>query len=298
MMLNLDKVILGTAQLTRKYGAERLNTGQSSFTNPSIVLDRSFELGISSLDTAPIYGDAELAISNHCNLNSIAIQTKWSFGNEPAIVQLESSMRRLNSPAIWSYLLHTSVLHAGNGLVEELRTLESALYDGRLEKFGFSVYSLDELDAILELGLKNGVIQLPFNPLMKGLLESRQVEQLVDLGFEIQVRSVFMQGMLTAKSKLRNSHNLPSIEMARLAVNALSLDLEVSANALLVDYALRSKHSPHVVVGVSSHAELDLLVPVMPIADANIVMELDRALAKIDLSEYEANPTNWSTSRN
>jgi aryl-alcohol dehydrogenase-like predicted oxidoreductase len=297
-MPNLDQVILGTAQLTREYGAERLNTRQTLFTSPSIVLDRSFEIGIRSLDTAPVYGDAELAVSNHSNLNSIAIQTKWSFGNGPVVHQLESSMRRLNSSAIWSYLLHTSVLNAGNGLSEELMTLESALSEGRLEKVGFSVYSLDELDAILELGLRNGVIQLPFNPLMKGLLESRQVDQLVELGFEIQVRSVFMQGMLTANSELRNSFKLPSIELARLAVKALSLELKVSANALLVEYASRSKHSPRVVVGVSDHAELDLLVPVIPISAEEIVMELDRALAKIELSTFEANPMNWSTSLN
>jgi aryl-alcohol dehydrogenase-like predicted oxidoreductase len=295
-MTNLTKVILGTAQLTRNYGAERLETRQIQPDNPSLVLDRAFQLGIRSLDTAPVYGGAEHAISGHSNLNSIEIQTKWSFGKLPAVRQLENSMQKLNSASLWSYLLHSAVIDAGNGLSEELATLKSALSDGRLNKIGFSVYSLDELDAILALGLRNGVIQLPFNPLMKDLLESRQVEQLVEFGFDIQVRSVFMQGMLAASSQLRNFYVLPSIETARQAIKALSLELEVSPNALLVEYASRSKHCPLVVVGVSHHTELDLLVPSKPIYDADVVAELDRVLANVELSTFEANPMNWATS--
>ena len=296
-MTTFSKIILGTAQLTRNYGAERLKTGQIPPNNPGLVLDRAFQIGIRSIDTAPVYGDAEHAISSHCDLNSIEIQTKWSFGKVPVARQLENSMQKLNSASLWSYLLHTSVIDAGNGLSEELVTLRSALSEGRVNKIGFSVYSLEELDSILELGLRNGIIQLPFNPLMKDLLESEQIEQLVKLGFDIQVRSVFMQGMLTASSQLRNFHILPTIETARLAIKALSLELKVSPNALLVEYASRSKHSPRVVIGVSHHTELDLLVPSTPIYGADVVAELDRILANVKLSTYEANPMNWATSK-
>jgi hypothetical protein len=78
----------------------------------------------------------------------------------------------------------------------------------------------------------------------------------------------------------------------------MALELDVSANALLVDYASRSRHFPRVVVGVSHHVELDLLTPTTRILNAEVAAEIDRALGKLELTEFEANPMNWTTSSN
>ena len=52
----LDRLVLGTAQIGMKYS---FSTDLPTFHESLSILDRSFELGIRSLDTAAVYGHSE-----------------------------------------------------------------------------------------------------------------------------------------------------------------------------------------------------------------------------------------------
>lgn len=290
----LENVILGTAQLTRLYGAERYLEESTEIVKSTEILHSASKAGIRHVDTAPSYGDAESALSSEFCRRNFDIQTKWISQAGPVLPQLESSLRALNRRSLSAYLMHDSLISAGNKILEDLKILADSKVSGIVGRLGFSVYTKEEVDLILELGVQNGIVQLPFNPLMKDLLLSEQIQELIRKGFEIQVRSIFMQGMLTSKKQIRLSKTLPSIEKARLIVQKMSSELGISPNALLVSYALAMENVSRVVVGVSHPDEVALIHQRGGEISDEVMKMFSGALDELELSTFESNPANWS----
>jgi aryl-alcohol dehydrogenase-like predicted oxidoreductase len=81
---------------------------------------------------------------------------------------------------------HGKALYAA---MVELKTL------GLVKKIGISIYHPDELDSLLE-NMYFDVVQAPFNIFDQRIADSGWLARLSNLGIEVHVRSVFMQGLL------------------------------------------------------------------------------------------------------
>ena len=204
---NFSRLALGTVQFGMNYGIANTK-GQVNSEEISKILKFCEDINIKTLDTAVGYGDSEKYLGN-VGVKNFEIITKI-----PALPKeckdinkwisdtLNGSMSRLNV----SYL-DVVLFHVPNQLLDENGSL---LYtgltklknSGKISKIGISVYEPSDLDKILKL-YKFDIVQLPFNILDRRFEKTSWLKKLKNLGIEIHVRSIFLQGLLLMKSEDR-----------------------------------------------------------------------------------------------
>lgn len=184
------QLILGTAQLTRPYGI--LHVDAPSGESPHDILHEAKKSGFGAIDTAPVYGEAERAIGD-ARLG-MRIHTKIDPSIE-GLVSIRQSLKRLNIEALEVVYLH----EAFNGCQAQVDNL-SRIRDQSLDmvtSLGVSIYKRQEFEAAMGVDLVTA-IQLPFNVATVGLTERDFIEAQAN-GKKIYVRSIFLQGVLTAE---------------------------------------------------------------------------------------------------
>jgi aryl-alcohol dehydrogenase-like predicted oxidoreductase len=198
---------LGTAQFGMAYGAT------NDFPPPSLgdvgeILEFALANNIRHLDTAASYGDSE-KILGEIGVSNFVITTKLPhIGNSPIVatnwvdLQIEESLKRLRLDTLSTVLFHNcdDLLGANGDLLwSELSAIKAA---GTISKIGVSVYDEIELAKVLQL-YKIDVVQVPCNILDDRFRRSDLLSTLTHKNIEIQVRSIFLQGVLIAEPSTR-----------------------------------------------------------------------------------------------
>lgn len=214
-MTYIQKLGLGTVQWGLPYGISN-KKGQTSPQEVHLILNEARRLGINLLDTAPLYGTAESVLGKN-DLAKFKVITKTpSFSsintNEEKISLLSStfheSLKNLSVSNVYGLLVHhaNDILNDPDGhLTSFLKELQ---FKGFVEKLGVSIYDEQQLDAILKV-FKPDIVQLPLNVLDQRLIISGHIDKLKNLGVEIHVRSVFLQGLLLTPIDQMNNHFAP-----------------------------------------------------------------------------------------
>jgi aryl-alcohol dehydrogenase-like predicted oxidoreductase len=196
------KLGLGTAQWGSGYGVAN-SDGQTSEVEAMAILDDARHLGIDVLDTASQYGTAEVVLGQSL-LDGFRVITKTpSFRGAEVLTRdvtelvrtFEDSLSRLGLERIHGLLLHdvdNLFVPGGKLLLSAMEELKAA---GKVEKIGVSVYDGRQIDAVLGMFAPD-IVQLPLNVLDQRLLRSGHLARLREVGAEIHVRSVFLQGLL------------------------------------------------------------------------------------------------------
>lgn len=254
---------LGTAQFGLAYG--RNLSSPVPEEEVARILSTSFARGVDMLDTAAAYGNAEDVIGKQMPAGArFAVTTKISRTQGNAIGRSEvdavnesvrQSLQNLRVDVLDSVLFHHSddLLKPGAAaLFEALAALKSG---GRIGRIGVSVYEPGELDRLLDR-FPIEVVQLPFNILDQRFLRSGHLELLSRKGIEVQVRSVFLQGMLLS--------GIPDLPPRFAAAKELLLEIVAAASALglsrqafLLRCVTASRYVSSVVVGVDGLAHLN-----------------------------------------
>lgn len=201
-MKNINKLGLGTVQWGLHYGL----TNQHGITSPATVaaiLSEAQRHGITVLDTASLYGNAEAVLGAN-PLHAFRVVSKTPKFATPAITDEQAfqltcvchqSLQKLSSKNIYGLLIH----HAGDLLVPGGEKLVAAMMElkesGLVGNIGVSVYHGEQVDAVLKV-FKPDIIQLPVSVLDQRMLLNGQLERLKKEGVEIHARSVFLQGLL------------------------------------------------------------------------------------------------------
>ena len=166
-----SKLGLGTAQWGMKYGVSNTQ-GQTLPKEVEKILILAHGAGISLLDTASLYGNAEQALGQ-CDLSSFRIITKTPRFGKDFISEVDvecisqtlfASLQRLGVKSIYGLLLHNAedmFVPNGNQLISALEWLKS---EGLISKIGVSVYNSSQIKKALSL-FKPDIIQLPVNVL-------------------------------------------------------------------------------------------------------------------------------------
>jgi aryl-alcohol dehydrogenase-like predicted oxidoreductase len=202
------KLGLGTVQFGLPYGIAN-HQGQPSIEAVREILNQAAIAGVRTIDTAPLYGDSESIIGSLLPHNHpFEIVTKTPQFNHDRIdsqdsVHLrktfEQSLEKLRQPSVYALLVHRSndlTLEGGEQLWEQMQALKAS---GKVQKIGVSVYSCQEIDAILAR-YKIDIIQLPLNLFDQRLLTNGYLRNLKQSGIEIHARSAFLQGLLLMPS--------------------------------------------------------------------------------------------------
>ena len=150
--------------------------------------------------------------------------------------------------------------------------------DGYFSKLGVSVYSADQIDAILAQ-FEVDVVQLPINPLDKRLLVNGALDLLKSHGVEVHARSAFLQGVL-----LTDPTKLPE-KMAKLrpVVARFHQKLEgmqLSPLEACLGFLGAMDKIDRIVVGVTTTGELEEILAALHVTvpwDAFIDVAIDDA---------------------
>lgn len=210
-MANLaTKIGLGSAQWGMNYGITNA-TGKALPQEIEKILAVARDSGISIIDTAPLYGDAERQLGKH-DLSSFSIITKTPHFPCDTISRISAGILRssllnslcvLGQEKVYGFLVHNAddlLKPNGRALIQELQLLKN---EGLVEKIGISIYTSEQLHRISSFFIPD-IVQLPLNVFDQRLIHDGTLTTLKSMGVEIHARSVLLQGLLAA-----NENNLP-----------------------------------------------------------------------------------------
>jgi aryl-alcohol dehydrogenase-like predicted oxidoreductase len=247
----MQSVMLGTAQWGLDYGTTNAS-GRLSDDAIAGILAVARDAGVSALDTAPGYGDAEARVGQFGG--GFAVQTKVSAaGSDAARIRaaIAASLSRLGRDRVASMLVHdwtlldASTRSAVAGVLAELRS------SGVVERVGVSGYSSLDISAALDAFEVLDVVQVPVSVLDQRLEGSAEVSALRARGGRVQARSVLLQGAAVAPASHPRFGEHPDVVRLRSSGSQLALCLGYVATRPWVD---------EVVLAATSAAELTELL--------------------------------------
>jgi len=265
--MNIAKIGLGTAQWGMSYGIAN-KTGQPSAETVSVILQRAFEKGISLLDTAYDYGNAEAVLGAQfvCS-RGFKIVTKTrpiakSVINKDDVLAVSTafseSLQRLNCSYVYGLLVHSAdnLINGGGGFLWD--ALEKLKRENKVNKIGVSVYHPIQLEKILNR-YRIDLVQLPINIYDQRFCKSALLMRMKHENIEIHSRSVFLQGLL-----LLEPEQLPSyFNDIRSHHESLYQYIRTSGLTPLeccLRFCLEQPFIDHVLVGCESIAQLSEII--------------------------------------
>jgi len=123
------------------------------------ALRRGVELGMTHIDTAEMYGDAELVIAEAIagRRDSVFLVSKVLPSNasrKGTIVACERSLKRLKTDRLDCYLLHW---RGSYPLADTVAAFEELVRAGKIRSWGVSNFDADDLDEMLDVAGKGRI---------------------------------------------------------------------------------------------------------------------------------------------
>lgn len=278
----MQALVLGTAQWGNAYG---VTNSQGRLTDSAVagIAELAMASGISYIDTAGDYGDAEVRLAPWARHFSVTTKVK---GTAAISIrdQLRQSLVRLQVERVRCCLVHDWPSLSDELAIEVVAQLRGLREAGLTEAVGISGY--DEADVIRAHRLFGDLdaVQIPVSVLDRRLAGSAGLVQLIDAGVEIQARSVFLQGLLVGNTDAAlGSH--PDVQRFHSTCAALGLFPAAAALA----YIQSLEWVQQVVIGVTSSAELSKIV-----LARDEPMEIDLSAFSASLDQTLVDPRQWT----
>jgi len=239
-------------QFGQAYGVSN-TTGQVSHAQVGAILDRAAGAGMRVLDTAANYGEAEqvLAGFNLSRFRVISKTTGLSKGMDVVLARVRQSAATLGP--FDTLLVHFACDLLGDEGSRFWAALQALRDEGLFRRLGIVVYVAEDPVAIARR-FKPDLLQVPVSILDQRLVADGSLARLKEMGVEIHVRSIFLQGLLfvdTLSEKLR--HAAPRLaEIKQRIAAAGSTPLQAA-----LAYVLSRPQIDTALVGVTSLGELD-----------------------------------------
>jgi aryl-alcohol dehydrogenase-like predicted oxidoreductase len=204
--IGAERLALGTVQFGLPYGVANTQ-GQVRYDQAEAMLGAMRTAGIDTIDTAIAYGEAETVLGR-IGLTGFRLVSKVPPLREPTlavddwvVAQVESSLERLRVPRLAGLMLHAPDDLLGPHGPDLARGLQRARDTGLAERIGMSVYSPEQLDALVDR-LPLEILQIPLNIFDRRFVETGWLDRLVADDVEVHARSVFLQGLLLMPNDL------------------------------------------------------------------------------------------------
>ena len=195
-----SRLALGTVQFGQAYGIANQD-GQVKLEDAASILAAARAAGIDTLDTAIAYGEAE-DVLGRIGVGGFRIVSKVPALREPVsavddwvVAQLEASLARLHVPRLGGLMLHAPDDLLGPHGPAIARGLQRARDAGLADRIGLSVYSPEQLAALIDR-LPLEIVQIPANIFDRRFAETGWLERLAANNIEVHARSAFLQGLL------------------------------------------------------------------------------------------------------
>ncbi len=253
----MQKIILGTVQFGLNYGINN-SKGKPSFDECCDILSKSFDYGITTLDTAEAYGDAHKIIGDFHKMNPLKkfkIITKIPHVDilEDIQSKVEQYLKDLEIESIEVLMLHSYYTYIEN--YNNIDKFESLINKGFIKSIGVSVYTNEQIELLLS-DKRITVVQLPFNLFDNENKRSEVIEKLKLSGKIVHTRSAFLQGLFFKEINDLSSFFYPLKEQLE-KLNELSKKYDVSISKMALAYSLKQKNIDKVLIGIDSIKQLE-----------------------------------------
>ena len=252
------KLALGTVQFGLDYGI--LNTtGQAPLEEVKKVLKLAKEHNIDTLDTAARYGNSEQVLGE-VGVNNYRIITKTTplkNGVDRVIKGFYQSLDNLNIGQVDGLLIHNIDDVKDKRFGDLFHKLNELKEEGLINKIGFSTYTPDQVDFLLE-NFDFDLIQVPFNIFDTRLIEGGQLQALKKKNIEIHARSIFLQGVLLDFDNLSSYFSKWKKQFDKYQSTVEKSGLSLLEYAL--NFTLNVQEIDKILVGVNSTDQLQEIV--------------------------------------
>ncbi len=288
----MNKIALGTAQLGSDYGITNKDP-DLGIENSKRIIEYAKKRGVDTLDTAMDY--AFESQSNSFKLSDFKINTKLpkvpeNIKNIPYWIEqkVEQSLENLSITEINSLLLHNPEQLFKNKGEQIWKTLNYLKQKKLVKKIGISIYDPKKVEKIF-LSFQPDVIQTPFNIIDRRIIKSSWLKKAKKNGIEIQVRSIFLQGLL-----LLDENDLPiEFKKWKYLWREMNVFLErknYTKLQLLISFVLSFKDIDTVIVGVDNLSQLKEIL--------NSEFQNIKLFPDVSSNDKKLiNPLNWSLYR-
>ncbi len=273
-----SKLGLGSVQFGLPYGISNKG-GQVPLSEVGSILNTAQHFGINTIDTAFVYGNAE-AVLGTFEMNRFEVVSKFMPSAQYGEVskQFSNTLADLKVNGIYGYLAHrTEDVFRNPDQWEVIKNLKQA---GKVQKIGFSINSLAELELILNWSELPDLVQLPFNYFDNRFVDA--MKYLKEKGVEIHVRSVFLQGLFfLSPDSLIDYFSAFRKELQKLR--------DVAGNQLapaLLKYVVQKEYVDVAIVGIQTAVQLEEIIKHLELAP-----DLPGILTRFE--EEILMPSNW-----
>ncbi len=292
---------IGTVQFGMEYGIANMGPRPQRQEIQSI-LDYASDQGVSIIDTASSYGEAEVVLGETMpKEHQFHVVTKCPSFNKKTITKHEAdaledsfnkSLLRLGADHVYGLLIHNSrdlLANGGELLLERARKLKKS---NKVRKLGVSVYDPDEAQHILNRHSID-LIQLPLNVLDQRFILSGIMSKLAEKNIEVHVRSIFLQGALLMSPLELPSHFEGVREQMNMYHTELS-NLGITPMEAAIEFVKRQRSIHGLIVGLCSKEQLVEIIaayrlPPLPISGFERFSQNDERI--VDPRRW---PTTWS----
>ena len=242
--------MLGTAQWGNPYGVT--NT-QGRLTDEALaeIIAVAQGAGIGAIDTAGMYGDAEARLAPWASNFSITTKVR---GADPQTIpaQLKASLAALGQSSIANCLIHDWAQLTEAQANASAEQLEDMKRKGLVQQIGVSAYDETDLNRAASIFGQLEIVQVPINVLDQRLINSNILQTLASHGTRIQARSVFLQGLLAARSDTQLGQHPEVIKFHDWCESNGEHPIEVA-----LSFVKSIAPITEVVIGVTTGAELN-----------------------------------------
>ncbi|NQT06220.1 MAG: aldo/keto reductase [Candidatus Omnitrophica bacterium] len=287
------KLCLGTAQFGFDYGIANVN-GKIARNEVFQILEFAHNSGIDTLDTAHSYGESEKTIGDFISGSGLSfnIISKLPQLGDNGIAGIESicleTLDRLRRNKIYGYLVHKSsdIAAYKEGLWS---ALESMKEKGVIEKIGFSINRVEDLNYLLDNRISFDIIQIPYNLFDQRFKE--KMPKLKEKGIEVHTRSIFLQGLFFIDMDAIEKNFQPAMDSMEKLRN-ISRESRIPIQALCICFAMLNSSIDKVIIGVDSLEQLKENIASLEYMDE--VKDMHGLLESIKFHDEEVIlPCNW-----
>ncbi len=250
------RLSLGTAQWGTPYGLTNAR-GELSDSEVAEIVETALAAKITAADTHRTtdprqgYGRAQARLRPWAG--QLDITTKVFGRSEvPIAEQLALSLAELDLEDVQACLVHDWALLSGAERRSTARALEAVRAGGQAAKVGVSAYGEAEVASALEYFQGLDVVQVPASVVDQRLAGSVVLQALHDDGAEVQVRSIFLQGLLLDPRATAPLAAHPDIRAFHLFCQANVIDPLTAC----LSYVKSLNWASQVVIGVTGAGEL------------------------------------------
>ena len=283
------RLILGTANFGSQYG---LAKSQIEIAEMDLIMSEVINNPDLLIETSPSYPNAEELIGGYIReieFDRLVVKVPpGEYGSTKRIINsVKESLLRLNQAEATLVMLHGFGPSFGKQAGEVERACQELLDSKVTSQVGISCYTEEEVLLAKKILPILTTFQIPENLADGRTKDSRILRSMKDKGDSFQIRSIFLQSLLTMDIN-EIPDNLKGVLAVRHYMKIEAKRLNITEQELCIEYIKQIPWMNDIVIGVETHAQLRF----------NIKTLFNPKRLKIEsgptADRFSVDPRNWS----